>query len=132
MRSYVSLHALGLLSSVSHDASSTDGDKLEFGRIRGAAIRARLFSIHFAQQQHFCALLAALPKLKAATTLPTSPAQRRGRPRRRQHTSPSSRGRAATALMGHVWVKHLPRRSSYDAASFGHNPAHALPEELRR
>ena len=34
--------------------------------------------------------------------------------------------------MGHVWVKHLPRRSSYDAASFGHNPAHALPEEQRR
>ena len=35
--------------------------------------------------------------------------------------------------MGYVWVKHtLPRRGSYDAASFGHNPAHALPEELRR
>ena len=34
--------------------------------------------------------------------------------------------------MGYVWVKLLLRRGSYDAASFGHNPAHALPEELRR
>ena len=34
--------------------------------------------------------------------------------------------------MGYVWVKLLLRRGSYDAASFGHNPAQALPEELRR
>ena len=34
--------------------------------------------------------------------------------------------------MGYVRVKHLLRRGSHDAASFGHNLAHALPEELRR
>ena len=34
--------------------------------------------------------------------------------------------------MGHVRVKHLLRRGSHDAASFGHNLAQALPEELRR
>jgi len=77
-------------------------------------------------------LLAALPKLKAAHLLPTSPAQRRAVVRAVATALPSSRRRAATALMGHVWVKHLPRRGSYDAASFGHNPAHALPEERRQ
>ena len=76
-------------------------------------------------------LLAALPKLSIPplahmhlTSAATSAAAT-------AHIA-SSRRRAATALMGHVWVKHLPRRSSYDAASFGHNPAHALSEALRR
>ena len=47
---------------------------------------ARLFSIDFAQQQHFCAQLAALPKLKAPTSCPP-------------HQRSDAAGAAATALI---------------------------------
>ena len=85
-----------LLSSISHDASSTVWRYAEFGRIRGAAIHGRLFSIGFAPQQQFCACCSQRCQLKAAHLLPTSPAQRRGG-RGGDSTHHRSRRWAATA-----------------------------------
>ena len=114
----------GLLSSVSHDASSTVWCYAEFGRIRGAAIRGKTIFDAFCTAAAFLrVLLAALPAKSSPPLahLSSAATRRRGG----QHTSPEPPPLAATAqqLLAsfHCEVLRGARRLLDSGTAPGHN-----------